>query len=191
MFLPTRYIGDPGRLRQILTNLIGNAVKFTDHGHVLVRVVGLEGETGQQELHVTVEDTGVGIAAENLSHVFGEFNQVETAANRKFEGTGLGLAITKRLIERMQGEVWVDSELGKGSCFGFRLSLPVAETAEPARGVRAAHARGAGDRGRQRHAQAERTPARLSVADQAGQAGIAAGIPGVRARVKACQDPTC
>ena len=135
MFLPTRYIGDPGRLRQILTNLIGNAVKFTDHGHVLVRVVGLEGETGQQELHVTVEDTGVGIAAENLSHVFGEFNQVETAANRKFEGTGLGLAITKRLIERMQGEVWVDSELGKGSCFGFRLSLPVAETAEPARGV--------------------------------------------------------
>ena len=135
MFLPTRYVGDPGRLRQVLTNLIGNAVKFTDKGHVLIRVVGLEAEAGRQELHVTVEDTGMGIAAENLSHVFGEFNQVESEANRKFEGTGLGLAITKRLIERMQGEVWVDSELGKGSCFGFSLPLPVAEAAEMPRGV--------------------------------------------------------
>jgi signal transduction histidine kinase/CheY-like chemotaxis protein len=135
MFLPTRYIGDPGRLRQVLTNLIGNAVKFTDKGHVLIRVVGLEAEAGRQQLHVTVEDTGMGIAAENLSHVFGEFNQVESDANRKFEGTGLGLAITKRLIERMRGEVWVDSELGKGSCFGFRLPLPVAEDAQIPRGV--------------------------------------------------------
>jgi signal transduction histidine kinase/CheY-like chemotaxis protein len=135
MFLPTRYLGDPGRLRQVLTNLIGNAVKFTQKGHVLIRVVGLEAEAGRQELHVTVEDTGMGIAAEHLTHVFGEFNQVESEANRKFEGTGLGLAITKRLIERMQGEVWVDSELGKGSCFGFSLSLPVAENVEPPRGV--------------------------------------------------------
>ncbi len=135
MFLPTRYVGDPGRMRQVLTNLIGNAVKFTDKGHVLIRVVGLEGEAGTQDLHVTVEDTGMGIAAENLQHVFGEFNQVESAANRKFEGTGLGLAITKRLIERMGGEVWVDSELDKGSCFGFRVALPVAEAAEEARGT--------------------------------------------------------
>lgn len=129
MFLPTRYVGDPGRLRQVLTNLIGNAVKFTDKGHVLVRVVGLEDEPGRQQLHVTVEDTGIGIAPENLDHIFGEFNQVESQSNRKFEGTGLGLAITQRLIERMEGAVWVDSELGKGSCFGFRLSLPVAEDA--------------------------------------------------------------
>jgi signal transduction histidine kinase/DNA-binding response OmpR family regulator len=129
MFLPTRYIGDPGRLRQVLTNLIGNAVKFTDKGHVLIRVVGIEDIPGRQQLHVTVEDTGIGIAAENLGHIFGEFNQVESAANRKFEGTGLGLAITQRLIERMDGAVWVDSEYGKGSCFGFRLSLPVAEEA--------------------------------------------------------------
>lgn len=133
MFLPTRYVGDAGRMRQILTNLVGNAVKFTDKGNVLIRVVGLEGEAGQQELHVTVEDTGIGIELENLSHIFGEFNQVESQTNRKFEGTGLGLAITKRLIERMQGEVWVDSELGKGSCFGFRLCLPVAEDAEEIR----------------------------------------------------------
>jgi signal transduction histidine kinase/CheY-like chemotaxis protein len=133
MFLPTRYVGDAGRMRQILTNLIGNAVKFTEKGNVLIRVVGLEGEAGKQELHVTVEDTGIGIDPANLSHIFGEFNQVESQTNRKFEGTGLGLAITKRLIERMQGEVWVDSELGKGSCFGFRLCLPVAEDAEDLR----------------------------------------------------------
>ncbi|MDZ4391446.1 hybrid sensor histidine kinase/response regulator, partial [Cypionkella sp.] len=133
MFLPTRYIGDPGRVRQILTNLIGNAVKFTDKGHVLIRVVGLEGEAGQQDLHVTVEDTGIGIAPENLAHIFGEFNQVENQSNRKFEGTGLGLAITKRLVERMQGEVWVDSDLGKGACFGFRITLPIAEGAEEPR----------------------------------------------------------
>jgi signal transduction histidine kinase/DNA-binding response OmpR family regulator len=129
MFLPTRYVGDPGRLRQVLTNLIGNAVKFTEKGHVLIRVVGIEDLPGQQQLHLTVEDTGIGIAPENLSHVFGEFNQVESEANRKFEGTGLGLAITQRLIERMDGAVWVDSEFGKGSCFGFRLTLPVAEEA--------------------------------------------------------------
>ncbi len=129
MFLPTRFVGDPGRLRQVLTNLLGNAVKFTAVGHVLIRVVGLEAEPGQHQLHVTVEDTGIGIAPEHLDHVFGEFNQVESESNRKFEGTGLGLTITRRLIERMEGAVWVDSELGKGSCFGFRVTLPVAEDA--------------------------------------------------------------
>ena len=126
-FLPTRYVGDPGRLRQVLTNLIGNAVKFTAKGHVLICVVGIETEPGQRQLHVTVEDTGIGIAAQNLDHIFGEFNQVESASNRKFEGTGLGLAITQKLIERMNGAVWVDSEEGIGSCFGFRLDLPAAE----------------------------------------------------------------
>jgi signal transduction histidine kinase/CheY-like chemotaxis protein len=130
MFLPTRFVGDPGRTRQVLTNLIGNAVKFTEAGHVLIRVVGLEDAPGHQQLHVTVEDTGIGIASENLGHVFGEFNQVETAANRKFEGTGLGLAITRKLIERMGGEVWVDSEFGRGSSFGFRVPLAVAEDAQ-------------------------------------------------------------
>jgi len=127
LFLPTRFIGDAGRLRQILTNLVGNAVKFTEKGHVLIRIVGLETDPGQQQLHISVEDTGIGIPADQLDHVFGQFNQVESEANRKFEGTGLGLAITKSLVERMEGSVWVDSELGKGSCFGFRLLLPVAE----------------------------------------------------------------
>ena len=131
LFLPTLYIGDPGRVRQVLTNLMGNAVKFTEQGHVLIRVVGIEAEDRHQHLHITVEDTGIGIAPEHLDHIFGEFNQVEDAANRKFEGTGLGLAITRRLVERMGGAVWVDSEPGEGSCFGFRLSLPVAEDPVP------------------------------------------------------------
>ncbi len=129
MFLPTRFVGDPGRLRQVLTNLIGNAVKFTERGHVLTRVVGVDEDDGRQTLHITVEDTGIGIATEYLDHIFGEFNQVEDERNRKFEGTGLGLAITRRLIEHMGGAVWVDSTLGEGSSFGFRVTLPVAEDA--------------------------------------------------------------
>jgi signal transduction histidine kinase/DNA-binding response OmpR family regulator len=132
MFLPTRFVGDPGRLRQVLTNLIGNAVKFTEKGHVLTRVVGVDAEDGSQTLHVTVEDTGIGIAPEYLDHIFGEFNQVEDERNRKFEGTGLGLAITQRLIEHMGGAVWVDSDFGQGSSFGFRVTLPVAEDSAPA-----------------------------------------------------------
>ncbi|MEZ5776834.1 MAG: ATP-binding protein [Paracoccaceae bacterium] len=131
LFLPTRYIGDRGRIRQILTNLLGNAVKFTAAGHVLTRVVGLELPDGRFDLHVTVEDTGIGIAADQIDHVFGEFNQVEDQSNRKFEGTGLGLSITRRLVELMGGAVWVDSEPGQGSCFGFRIALTPAEPCEP------------------------------------------------------------
>jgi len=131
LFLPTRFIADPGRMRQVMTNLIGNAVKFTASGHVLARVVGYEHGEKSYELHVTVEDTGIGIAPEHIDHVFGEFNQVESASNRKFEGTGLGLAITKQLIQLMGGSVWIDSDLGQGSCFGFRVVLPIAEPADP------------------------------------------------------------
>lgn len=126
LFLPTRFIADPGRMRQIMTNLLGNAVKFTSHGHVLARVVGFEREESY-EIHVTVEDTGIGIPPDMVEHVFGEFNQVESDSNRKFEGTGLGLAITKQLIGLMGGEVWVDSDLGEGSCFGFKVVLALAE----------------------------------------------------------------
>ena len=131
MFLPTRFVADPGRLRQILTNLVGNAVKFTESGHVLVRVTGIGEHTAEahQDIHITVEDTGIGISKEMADHIFGEFNQVEDERNRKFEGTGLGLAITRRLVELMGGEMWVDSEVGEGSCFGFRLTLPTAEDA--------------------------------------------------------------
>ncbi|MGR3702573.1 MAG: response regulator [Paracoccaceae bacterium] len=128
LFLPTMFMGDPGRIRQVLTNLIGNAVKFTLSGHVLVRVVGMQAQGSPQgQIHVTVEDTGIGIAADKVQHVFGEFNQVEDEHNRRFEGTGLGLAITQKLIELMGGRIWVDSELGRGSVFGFALSLPVVD----------------------------------------------------------------
>jgi len=133
MFLPSSYHGDVGRIRQVLTNLIGNAVKFTEKGHVLIRVVGHEVEAGRPELHVAIEDTGIGIAPELLDHVFGEFNQAEEETNRKFEGTGLGLAITRRLVEMMGGRIWVDSKLDKGSVFGFTLTLEAnaCETAPP------------------------------------------------------------
>ncbi|MCC5971874.1 MAG: response regulator [Pararhodobacter sp.] len=127
LFLPTRFLADPGRMRQVLTNLIGNAVKFTEKGHVLIRVTGVEAEGGRLQLHILIEDTGIGIAAENLDQIFHEFAQVDDQTNRRFEGTGLGLAITRRLIEMMGGEIWVESEQGRGSCFGFTLSLPVAE----------------------------------------------------------------
>ncbi|MGP6089133.1 response regulator [Antarctobacter jejuensis] len=127
MFLPTRFIGDAGRVRQILTNLLGNAVKFTVQGHVLVRVVGVPDPDANSAIHITIEDTGIGIPADKVDHIFGEFNQVEDERNRKFEGTGLGLAITRRLVELMGGEVWVESEEGKGSCFGMRILLPTEE----------------------------------------------------------------
>lgn len=124
VFLPTQFVGDPGRIRQIMTNLVGNALKFTMEGHVLIRVTGVPDEQGSGcAIHVTIEDTGIGIPKDKVDHIFGEFNQVEDERNRQFEGTGLGLAITKRLIELMKGNVWVESEEGKGSCFGFKVQL--------------------------------------------------------------------
>ncbi len=131
MFLPTEFEGDQVRIRQILTNLIGNAVKFTPSGHVLIRVIGLPVEPGPtQRVHITVEDTGIGIPKDKQAHVFGEFNQVEDDRNRAFEGTGLGLAISKQLVELMGGEIWLESEEGVGSCFGFHVTLPVVERPE-------------------------------------------------------------
>lgn len=128
IFMPTRVKGDPVRIGQILTNLLGNAVKFTTEGHVLIRVLGLPVDGGnKQKIHITVEDTGIGIPAEMQGHIFGEFNQVEDERNRKFDGTGLGLAITKQLITLMGGEIWVESEVGKGACFGLHITLPVEE----------------------------------------------------------------
>jgi signal transduction histidine kinase/DNA-binding response OmpR family regulator len=124
LFLPTNLVGDAGRIRQVLTNLIGNAVKFTTQGHVLIRVTGVADATsGRVAVHMTVEDTGIGIPDHMTGHIFGEFNQVENERNRQFDGTGLGLAITKRLVELMHGEIWVTSEEGVGSCFGFRLPM--------------------------------------------------------------------
>ncbi|MCR8724718.1 ATP-binding protein [Frigidibacter sp. ROC022] len=126
LFLPTRFRGDVGRVRQILTNLVGNAVKFTEQGQITVRVTGAPDGADGWQVHVAVEDTGIGIAPEMLRHVFGEFNQVENARDRRYEGTGLGLAISERLVRLMGGEIWANSSPGKGSCFGFRVRLPEA-----------------------------------------------------------------
>ncbi|WP_371225170.1 response regulator [Roseovarius sp. 2305UL8-3] len=132
MFLPTMFNGDRGRIRQIITNLMGNAVKFTESGHVLIRVVGVPSQDGAEaRVHITIEDTGIGIPADKVDHIFGEFNQVDDEQNRKYEGTGLGLAISLKLIRIMDGEIWVDSEEGEGSSFGISLPLPVAEEVEP------------------------------------------------------------
>ncbi|WP_171175369.1 response regulator [Ruegeria sp. HKCCD8929] len=132
LFLPTRFVGDPGRVRQVLTNLVGNAVKFTSQGHVLIRVTGVPDPAGEScAIHVAIEDTGIGIPDSKIGHIFGEFNQVENERNRQFDGTGLGLAITRRLIELMGGTVWVESEEGEGSCFGFRVTLPTADGPQP------------------------------------------------------------
>ncbi len=133
MFLPTRFTGDAGRIRQVLTNLMGNAIKFTEEGHVVVQVVGMPGaDDGTYRIHVTVEDTGIGIPNSKLEDIFREFHQVENENDRAHDGTGLGLAISARLISLMGGEIWVDSEEGRGSGFGFQISLPVAAEVTPA-----------------------------------------------------------
>ena len=126
MFLPVQLVADPGRVRQVLTNLVGNAIKFTETGYVLVRAVGIGTSAQGQVVTVTVEDTGIGIPAEYQADVFSEFSQAEQLADRRFEGTGLGLAITRRIVTQMGGKIWVESDLGVGSCFGFTLELPIA-----------------------------------------------------------------
>lgn len=127
-FLPKAFVADPGRMRQVMTNLVGNAVKFTEDGHVLIRVVGIPSDDGEScQLTITVEDSGIGIDQNMTDHIFGEFNQIEDESNRKYEGTGLGLAISRRLIEQMGGEVWLESIKGEGSCFGFKMKLPTAQ----------------------------------------------------------------
>ena len=124
LFMPTTYIGDAGRVRQVLMNLVGNAIKFTERGHVVIRVVGLPGEASEEyRVHVTVEDTGIGIPKDKLEDIFREFHQVENERDRTHDGTGLGLAITKRLVELMGGEIWVDSSEGGGSGFGFTITM--------------------------------------------------------------------
>ncbi|WP_054313671.1 response regulator [Mesorhizobium sp. 1M-11] len=126
------FVGDVGRIRQIVTNLLGNAVKFTDEGHVLVDVTGQKMPSGTK-LTISVTDTGIGIPREKLAQVFEKFSQVDTSSTRRHEGTGLGLAITSRLVELMDGEIGVESTEGKGSTFWFTLRLTSAEQTEAQR----------------------------------------------------------
>ena len=121
--LAERMVGDPGRLRQILINLVGNALKFTMQGEVALKVEAELIEDEFATLHFTVSDTGVGIAPDKLDVIFGSFNQADTSTTREFGGTGLGLTISKHLVEMMGGRIWVDSKPGVGSHFHFTVRL--------------------------------------------------------------------
>jgi len=117
--VPDALVGDPTRLRQILVNLVGNAIKFTEKGEIVVRVEKESQTETQVVVHFSVRDTGVGIAPQNQAAIFGAFTQADNSITRKHGGTGLGLTICKRLIEMMHGRIWVESELGRGSSFHF------------------------------------------------------------------------
>ncbi len=127
--LPEFYEGDAGRIRQIITNIVGNAVKFTAQGSVHINVTGTSEATGRQGIKISVADTGIGIAADKLDRIFHAFEQADGAATRSFEGTGLGLAISTRLLQLMNGRVHVTSSEGKGSLFTIELSLPTSDRA--------------------------------------------------------------
>jgi signal transduction histidine kinase/ligand-binding sensor domain-containing protein/ActR/RegA family two-component response regulator len=120
---PDLLVGDAGRLTQILLNLIGNAIKFTDRGSIAVRA-GVESETAEAVcLRFAVTDTGIGIPPEKQALIFERFRQADTSTSRRYGGSGLGLAISSRLVEMMGGRIWVESELGKGSTFSFTAML--------------------------------------------------------------------
>ena len=117
--VPSRLSGDPGRLRQVLANLVGNAVKFTDEGEVVIRVMLEEEDDESASLLFTVNDTGIGIPKDRLDAIFERFIQVDSSTTRQYGGSGLGLAISKQLVTMMEGNVGVESEFGKGSTFWF------------------------------------------------------------------------
>src|SRR5262249_33764295 len=117
--VPDDVVGDCGRLRQVLVNLIGNAIKFTDKGEVVVRVEVLARTQSEITLQFSVRDTGIGIPPDKQGLMFKAFSQADTSTTRKYGGTGLGLAISKRLVEMMGGRMWLDSEESKGSTFHF------------------------------------------------------------------------
>lgn len=121
--VPALVHGDPGRLRQIILNLLGNAVKFTDTGEVTLKVQREVLEDRSSTIHFQVRDTGIGISTDKLEKIFESFNQADTSTTREFGGTGLGLTISRRLVEMMAGRVWVESTPGKGSTFHFTADL--------------------------------------------------------------------
>ena len=124
--VPARLIGDPGRLRQVIINLVGNAIKFTEKGEVVIRVRCSEINGDVAHLQISVSDTGMGIPADKQKLIFEAFTQADTSTRRKFGGTGLGLAISVALVRKMGGSIWLESEVGKGSTFHFDPYFEVA-----------------------------------------------------------------
>lgn len=133
--VPPTLIGDPLRLRQVLLNLAGNAVKFTEEGEIVISIRLVQHYADAVEVEFSVRDTGIGIAADKVDDIFGAFSQAETSTTRRFGGTGLGLAISHRLVTMMGGTLSVESELGKGSRFFFTIRFAIADAlgTEPAK----------------------------------------------------------
>src|SRR4029077_5853168 len=119
--MPERVRGDPSRLRQILINLVGNAIKFTKHGKVSVKATRLPTTGSGIEIRFVVTDTGIGIPTEKHQHIFEAFSQADSSTTREFGGTGLGLSISARLVKLMGGEIWLESAPNQGSKFFFTL----------------------------------------------------------------------
>ena len=129
--VPEVLLGDPGRIRQILVNLIGNAIKFTEHGEIFVNVVEQSQGSATPVLHFAVKDTGIGIPIEKQGKIFEAFSQADGSMTRKYGGTGLGLTICARLAEMMGGRVWVESQPGQGSTFHFTVKLALQDMTSP------------------------------------------------------------
>jgi PAS domain S-box-containing protein len=121
--LPARWLGDPNRIRQVLVNLLGNAVKFTEQGEVSVKVLAQTATSDTSTLRVEIKDTGIGMSPEGQTLLFQPFAQADNSTARRFGGTGLGLSISKNLIDLMKGSIGVESALGQGTCFWFTLPL--------------------------------------------------------------------
>jgi CheY-like chemotaxis protein len=128
---PETLVGDPGVLRQIIVNLVGNAIKFTERGGVSVRVERESEEEGRACLHFTVEDTGIGIPVERQAGIFDAFAQADSSATRRYGGTGLGLTMSRRLVEMMGGRIWLRSTPGTGAAFDFTVWMGKGDRATP------------------------------------------------------------
>ena len=133
--LPKKWVGDAGRIRQILANLVSNAVKFTENGSVTIDVLALETpDTSAQILRFEVRDTGIGISNSDCQKVFEKFSQIDSSATRRYDGTGLGLSIVTSLVELMGGQIGVKSALDEGSTFWMEIPLPLySDTSDPER----------------------------------------------------------